>query len=96
MGFQLKSLLVSSEQKRQQCGQYDAPILVVDEISKSRGVHNGQAQSYAILLNVWREIPIRQSGVDGKKRRDSVPAVILSIVTVLPRSVRGSGTAFLE
>lgn len=71
-------------------GTGSSPLFVVDKVTESWSIDYRQLESDAILLNICSF----SSSPWTHQRNKSLPALMLSMLTVLPLSVPGAGTSF--
>lgn len=69
-------------------------LVVVDEVAKTRGVDDGQAETDAALLNVCGVVTDKLAARSCSRSGWNLPALMLSIATVFGRSTLGSGVGF--
>jgi len=68
------------------------PLVVVHKIAETGGIHDGQAEADAVLLNIY--VIVRLPYQTRMARTEDKPALMLSIATVLGFSALGGRGSF--
>ena len=69
------------------------PLIIVHEITKTGGINDGQTETDTVLLNVYQVI-IQQPHCTRVTRGGNLPALMLSMATVLGLSALGGRGSF--